>query len=169
MSTQMCVDLCYRALSEQNNAPSLVRAKCFHTLDAFVRLIALLVKHSGTTCSKIYARTVFYGKLLNNKYYKRSIDLNIISLFQCLLYITSLPILVNQWIFHIRWPTEHHHQGEPPQQGTRHRGRSLANRPRGSEEGVPAGSLSQVRRMSEFPLCIYEIVHYMIIVSIALC
>ena len=42
---------CYhvrRALSEQNNAPSLVRAKCFHTLDAFVRLIALLVKHSGT-------------------------------------------------------------------------------------------------------------------------
>jgi len=47
MSTQMCVDLCYRALSEQNNAPSLVRAKCFHTLDAFVRLIALLVKHSG--------------------------------------------------------------------------------------------------------------------------
>ena len=24
-----------------------VRAKCFHTLDAFVRLIALLVKHSG--------------------------------------------------------------------------------------------------------------------------
>lgn len=47
MSTQMCVDLCYRALAEQNNAPSLVRAKCFHTLDAFVRLIALLVKHSG--------------------------------------------------------------------------------------------------------------------------
>jgi len=47
MSTQMCVDLCYRALAEQNNQPTLVRAKCFHTLDAFVRLIALLVKHSG--------------------------------------------------------------------------------------------------------------------------
>ena len=47
MSTQMCVDLCYRALAEQNNSPTLVRAKCFHTLDAFVRLIALLVKHSG--------------------------------------------------------------------------------------------------------------------------
>ena len=43
----MCVDLCYRALAEQNNSPTLVRAKCFHTLDAFVRLIALLVKHSG--------------------------------------------------------------------------------------------------------------------------
>lgn len=47
LSTQMCVDLCYRALSEQNTAQSLIRAKCFHTLDAFVRLIALLVKHSG--------------------------------------------------------------------------------------------------------------------------
>merc|ERR1719266_1741022 len=47
MSTQMCVDLCYRALAEQNSNQTLVRAKCFHTLDAFVRLIALLVKHSG--------------------------------------------------------------------------------------------------------------------------
>ena len=43
MSTQMCVDLCYRALSEPNNSPTLVRAKCFHTLDAYVRLITLLV------------------------------------------------------------------------------------------------------------------------------
>ena len=33
-----------------------VRAKCFHTLDAFVRLIALLLKHSGdqqNTISKV--------------------------------------------------------------------------------------------------------------------
>ncbi|KAG8224062.1 hypothetical protein J437_LFUL001139 [Ladona fulva] len=52
LSTQMCVDLCYRALAEQNTAVnSLVRAKCFHTLDAFVRLIALLVKHSGDSAS----------------------------------------------------------------------------------------------------------------------
>ncbi|XP_015598376.1 CCR4-NOT transcription complex subunit 1 isoform X7 [Cephus cinctus] len=49
LSTQMCVDLCYRALAEANAAPSVVRAKCFHTLDAFVRLVALLVKHSGDT------------------------------------------------------------------------------------------------------------------------
>eukprot|EP00096_Caligus_rogercresseyi_P006991 TRINITY_DN2417_c0_g1_i1.p1 TRINITY_DN2417_c0_g1~~TRINITY_DN2417_c0_g1_i1.p1 ORF type:complete len:1930 (-),score=640.60 TRINITY_DN2417_c0_g1_i1:677-5986(-) len=49
MSTQMCVDLCYRALAEQSNSPTLVRAKCFHTLDAYVRLITLLVKHSGET------------------------------------------------------------------------------------------------------------------------
>jgi hypothetical protein len=33
----------------QNNSPTLVRAKCFHTLDAYVRLITLLVKHSGET------------------------------------------------------------------------------------------------------------------------
>ena len=40
----------YRALSEQSNSsPTLVRAKCFHTLDAYVRLITLLVKHSGET------------------------------------------------------------------------------------------------------------------------
>jgi len=53
MSTQMCVDLCYRALSEQNASPTLVRAKCFHTLDAYVRLITLLVKHSGETQNTI--------------------------------------------------------------------------------------------------------------------
>lgn len=47
LSTQMCVDLCYRALSETATAPSIMRAKCFHSLDAFVRLVALLVKHSG--------------------------------------------------------------------------------------------------------------------------
>lgn len=54
LCTEMCVDLCYRALAEQTPSPStpqqtMVRAKCFHTLDAFVRLIALLVKHSGDT------------------------------------------------------------------------------------------------------------------------
>ncbi|XP_035217967.1 CCR4-NOT transcription complex subunit 1-like [Stegodyphus dumicola] len=48
LSTEMCVDLCYHALNDQNTkSPTVVRAKCFHTLDAYVRLIALLVKHSG--------------------------------------------------------------------------------------------------------------------------
>lgn len=48
LSTEMCVDLCYRVLMDQPlKTPSMVRAKCFHTLDAYVRLIALLVKHSG--------------------------------------------------------------------------------------------------------------------------
>ena len=56
LCTEMCVDLCYRALAEQSHSTSLVRAKCFHSLDAFVRLIMLLVKHSGdtaNTCTKI--------------------------------------------------------------------------------------------------------------------
>ncbi|XP_032816690.1 CCR4-NOT transcription complex subunit 1 isoform X5 [Petromyzon marinus] len=57
LCTEMCVDLCYRALNEQhlNPAanPTLTRAKCFHTLDAFVRLIALLVKHSGDASNTV--------------------------------------------------------------------------------------------------------------------
>ncbi|XP_060561916.1 CCR4-NOT transcription complex subunit 1-like [Ruditapes philippinarum] len=60
LCTEMCVDLCYRALSEQTHSPTLIRAKCFHTLDAFVRLIALLVKHSGDN-----ANTVTKINLLN--------------------------------------------------------------------------------------------------------
>lgn len=55
LCTEMCVDLCYRALKEINQTMTLIRTKCFHTLDAFVRLIALLVKHSGdnNTVTKI--------------------------------------------------------------------------------------------------------------------
>ncbi|WAR11775.1 CNOT1-like protein [Mya arenaria] len=53
LCTEMCVDLCYRALSEQTHNSGLVRAKCFHTLDAFVRLITLLVKHSGDTANSV--------------------------------------------------------------------------------------------------------------------
>jgi len=49
LCTEMCVDLCYRALGEAGQSQTMIRAKCFHTLDAFVRLIALLVKHSGDT------------------------------------------------------------------------------------------------------------------------
>lgn len=53
LCTEMCVDLCYRALLDQSQNPALIRAKCFHTLDAFVRLIALLIKHSGDTTNTI--------------------------------------------------------------------------------------------------------------------
>ena len=53
LCTEMCVDLCYRALLEQSSSAqtsqTMTRQKCFYTLDAFVRLIALLVKHSGDT------------------------------------------------------------------------------------------------------------------------
>lgn len=47
LCTEMCVDLCYRALQEPTSNTTLSRQRCFHTLDAYVRLIALMVKHSG--------------------------------------------------------------------------------------------------------------------------
>ena len=53
LCTEMCVDLCYRALADQQSTPTITRAKCFHTLDAFVRLIALLVKHSGDASNTV--------------------------------------------------------------------------------------------------------------------
>lgn len=49
LSTQLCVESVYRNLADQSQAATVLRAKCFHTLDAFVRLVALLVKHSGDT------------------------------------------------------------------------------------------------------------------------
>ncbi|XP_066142150.1 CCR4-NOT transcription complex subunit 1 isoform X1 [Euwallacea fornicatus] len=50
LSTQLCVETVYRALLDKSNPNmSVVRPKCYHTLDAFVRLVALLVKHSGDT------------------------------------------------------------------------------------------------------------------------
>ncbi|XP_065578848.1 CCR4-NOT transcription complex subunit 1-like isoform X2 [Artemia franciscana] len=51
LSTQICVNMCYRVLSEPASSPSIARTKCFHNLDAFARLIALLVKHSGDTAN----------------------------------------------------------------------------------------------------------------------
>lgn len=49
LSTQLCVETVYRNLQEQSLTSTVLRAKCYHTLDAFVRLVALLVKHSGDT------------------------------------------------------------------------------------------------------------------------
>ncbi|XP_078337543.1 CCR4-NOT transcription complex subunit 1-like isoform X2 [Crassostrea virginica] len=64
LCSEMCVDLCYRAMGEATGTPptnqALIRAKCFYTLDAFVRLIALLIKHSGDN-----ANTVTKINLLN--------------------------------------------------------------------------------------------------------
>lgn len=63
LCTEMCVDLCYRALNEPTHNPTVVRAKCFHTLDAFVRLVALLVKHSGDTANT-FTKTNLLNKVL---------------------------------------------------------------------------------------------------------
>ncbi|XP_034255857.1 CCR4-NOT transcription complex subunit 1 isoform X2 [Thrips palmi] len=51
ISTRLCVDMCCQALTEQSNSPTVVRTKCYQTLDAYVKLIALLVKHSGDTAN----------------------------------------------------------------------------------------------------------------------
>lgn len=53
LCTEMCVDLCYRALGEPNQSTTRVRFQCFHTLDAFVRLIVLLLKHSGENSNSV--------------------------------------------------------------------------------------------------------------------
>lgn len=48
LSTQMVVELCYRLIPDMSQPGSTtVRNKVFHTIDAYVKLIALLVKHSG--------------------------------------------------------------------------------------------------------------------------
>ena len=52
LCTEMCVDLCYRALAEPSPVMTRIRAQCFHTLDAFVRLIQLLLRHSGDNSSQ---------------------------------------------------------------------------------------------------------------------
>jgi CCR4-NOT transcription complex subunit 1 len=59
LSTQLCVEAVYRFFADKANSAQLttVRAKCYNTLDAFVRLVALLVKHSGdanNTTTKIH-------------------------------------------------------------------------------------------------------------------
>lgn len=47
LCTQLCVDYTYATLREFKTQQALVRAHCFKTLDAYVRLIVLLVKLSG--------------------------------------------------------------------------------------------------------------------------
>lgn len=73
LCTEMCVEISYRAQAEQQHNPAasaaIIRAKCYHNLDAFVRLIALLVKHSGEATNtvtkinllnKVHPRTAEY-------------------------------------------------------------------------------------------------------------
>jgi CCR4-NOT transcription complex subunit 1 len=48
-ATQLCIDLVYRNLNDPSVAPTIAKSKIFQYIDAFVRLIALLVKHSGET------------------------------------------------------------------------------------------------------------------------
>lgn len=49
ISTQMMVELWYRQAPDQNLSPAATRSKLFHTIDAYVKLVVLLIKHSGDT------------------------------------------------------------------------------------------------------------------------
>lgn len=46
-SAQLCVDITYGTLKTYGNSLNLVRAQCFKTLDAYVKLIVMLIKLSG--------------------------------------------------------------------------------------------------------------------------
>ncbi|KAM7434782.1 CCR4-NOT transcription complex subunit 1 [Porites harrisoni] len=53
ISTELCVDVTYRALGDHPTSPTMARAKCYNTLDAYCRLIALLVRHSGDASNNV--------------------------------------------------------------------------------------------------------------------
>ncbi|CAG9826421.1 unnamed protein product [Diabrotica balteata] len=67
LSTQLCVETVYRVLAEKTTTNvSLLRPKCYQTLDAYVRLVALLVKHSGdanNTTTKVHLLNKVLGIL----------------------------------------------------------------------------------------------------------
>lgn len=46
-SSQYCIDLVYRILNDPSHSPVQAKTKIFHWIDAYVHLIALLVRHSG--------------------------------------------------------------------------------------------------------------------------
>lgn len=48
-ATQLCIDVVYTNINEVTNIPTVGKSKCFQWIDAFVRLIAMLVKNSGDT------------------------------------------------------------------------------------------------------------------------
>lgn len=48
-ATQLCIDLVYRNMNDPSASPQQTKTKIFQWIDAFVRLIALIVKHSGET------------------------------------------------------------------------------------------------------------------------
>lgn len=49
LCTEMCVDLCYRATQMEpgGQISASNRIRCFHTLDAYAKLVSLLIRNSG--------------------------------------------------------------------------------------------------------------------------
>lgn len=79
LCTEMCVEISYRAQAEQQHNPAasapIIRAKCYHNLDAFVRLIALLVKHSGEATNTVTKINLLNKVLLDIKKTKAKTDI----------------------------------------------------------------------------------------------
>lgn len=48
-ATQLCIDLVHRNLNDPSASTTQTKTKIFQWIDAFVRLIALIIKHSGET------------------------------------------------------------------------------------------------------------------------
>jgi CCR4-NOT transcription complex subunit 1 len=62
ISMEMCVELCYRTLNDPVNT-GMSRPKCYHTMDAFVKLVVVLVRYSGEP-SNTLAKVNLLNKVL---------------------------------------------------------------------------------------------------------
>ena len=83
-SAQLCVEITYGLLKNYSNSLSLVRAQCFKTLDAYVKLIVMLIKLSGDA-----SNTVTKINLLNKVHYWLSLSVPCITdTFYSILYST---------------------------------------------------------------------------------
>ncbi|XP_050425870.1 CCR4-NOT transcription complex subunit 1-like [Adelges cooleyi] len=63
LSSQLIVELCYRQLPDSTPSSTAVRTKLSNTIDAYVNLIVMLVKHSGDT-NAITIKTNLLNKVL---------------------------------------------------------------------------------------------------------
>lgn len=76
----------------QANSPTMARTKCFPTIDAYCRLIALLVKHSGDNTNsitkinllnRVSIFTIFILYILIFKLVPLKFELSKIGVFEC--------------------------------------------------------------------------------------
>lgn len=82
---------CHRALQESVVSPTLARNKCFHMLDAFVRLVALMVKHSGDA-TNAFVKINLLNKVCIEQSCRRVVFIN--SIATNVLYILVLLALI---------------------------------------------------------------------------
>lgn len=82
IATQLCIDNVYQIIEEERHAPpeNIQRNKYYHMTDAFVRLIALLIKNSGEAGNplpKMNLLTKVSISLQFNSFYYLKVGLNI--------------------------------------------------------------------------------------------